>query len=158
MQVALEAARSSLERGDLPIGAAIYVDGELVATGSNAIASRRDESHHAEMDAISKCAPTLFDNKRGGLVELYTTMEPCLMCAGAIAHFRIDRVVYALTDPHAGVRDMLVGHRYYDGRGTSYDGGIGDFEAWQLLEQYAAQVNERAHILELIQPPASPRS
>jgi len=146
MAVALDLARESLERGDLPIGAAIVIDDELVATGGNAIETARDDTRHAEMVAIGTCAPDLFAAKRSARVELFTTMEPCAMCAGAIAHFRIDRVVYALADSVAGAIDQLADHRYYGNRGTEWVGGCMSEEAHELFSGFLKQYGTRSHV------------
>jgi tRNA(adenine34) deaminase len=148
MDVALQAANEALERGDLPIGAAIVIDDELVATGSNAIETSRDDTRHAEMQAIAQCAPLLFAAKRTAKVELFTTMEPCAMCFGAIAHFRIDRVVSALDDCHAGAVDLLNDHPYYGNRGTEWVRGFRADEALDLMRRYVRQTGVRMHLLE----------
>lgn len=80
MGAALGAAREALERGNFPIGAAIVVDGELVATGANSVDTDSDDTRHAEMVALARCAPAVFRAKRTTHVQLFTTMEPCAMC------------------------------------------------------------------------------
>jgi tRNA(adenine34) deaminase len=146
MNAAHVAAREALERGNFPIGAAVVIDGELVATGANAVDSERDDTRHAEMVALARCAPAVFDAKRTRLVELFTTMEPCAMCFGAIAHFRIGRVVSALDDGHAGAVDHLVGHAYYGNSGTEWVRGFMAAEARVLLEEYQERVGVRRHL------------
>lgn len=146
MRAALDAAREALERGDFPIGAAIVIDGHLVATGANAVDSNRDDTRHAEMVVLAKCAPTVFDAKRTRRVELFTTMEPCAMCLGAIAHFRIGRVVCGLDDGHAGVVDELGSHPYYGGRGTEWVRAFMADESRELIEEYRRTTGLRRHL------------
>lgn len=136
MVAALAAAREALEAGNFPIGAALVIDGALVATGANAVDSESDDTRHAEMVALSKCAPEVYAAKRIRRVELFTTMEPCAMCFGAIAHFRIGRVVSGLDDSHAGAVDHLRAHPFYGDRGTEWIRGFMADEARLLLEEY----------------------
>jgi tRNA(adenine34) deaminase len=146
MEAAFAAAREALERGDMPIGAVIVIDGEIVASGANAVDSSNDDTRHGEMVAIGQCAPELFAAKRTKTVELFTTMEPCAMCFGAIAHFRIDRVVSAMDDPHAGVVDRLRDFAYYATRGTEWVRGFKAREAQALIDAYVDQTGFRAHL------------
>ncbi|WP_435626505.1 tRNA adenosine(34) deaminase TadA [Candidatus Ferrigenium straubiae] len=102
MRAALELARQAEAAGEVPIGAVVVKDGEIVGRGFNAPISRRDPSAHAEMMALRDAAQYL-DNYRLVGCELFVTLEPCLMCAGAIMHARIARVVYGARDPKTGV-------------------------------------------------------
>lgn len=102
MRAALELAGQAEAAGEVPIGAVVVKDGEIVGRGFNAPISRRDPSAHAEMMALRDAAQYL-DNYRLVGCELFVTLEPCLMCAGAIMHARIARVVYGARDPKTGV-------------------------------------------------------
>ncbi len=102
MRAALELARQAEAAGEVPIGAVVVKDGEIVGRGFNAPISRRDPSAHAEMMALRDAARYL-DNYRLVGCELFVTLEPCLMCAGAIMHARIARVVFGARDPKTGV-------------------------------------------------------
>jgi tRNA(adenine34) deaminase len=102
MRAALELARQAEAAGEVPIGAVVVKDGGIVGRGFNAPISRRDPSAHAEMLALRDAAQYL-DNYRLVGCELFVTLEPCLMCAGAIMHARIARVVYGARDPKTGV-------------------------------------------------------
>ena len=102
MQLALEQARLGALRGEVPVGAVVVQEGEVVGSGFNCPISTRDPSAHAEMVAIRAAAARL-DNYRLPGSTLYVTLEPCSMCAGLIVHSRIARVVYGTTEPKAGV-------------------------------------------------------
>lgn len=107
MGIALEQARAAEEHGDVPIGAAIFRDGELLAAAGNERERRRDPTAHAELLAIRAAAATL-----GGWrlpdTTLYVTLEPCAMCAGAIVLARIPTVVFATADPKAGAAGSVL--------------------------------------------------
>lgn len=102
MQLALEQARLGALRGEVPVGAVVVQEGEVVGSGFNCPISTSDPSAHAEMVAIRAAAAKL-DNYRLPGSTLYVTLEPCSMCAGLIVHSRIARVVYGTTEPKAGV-------------------------------------------------------
>ncbi|HEY0664832.1 MAG TPA: tRNA adenosine(34) deaminase TadA [Gallionella sp.] len=101
MRAALELARQAEAAGEVPVGAVVVRDGEIVGRGFNAPISRHDPSAHAEMQALRDAAQRLGNYRLVGC-ELYVTLEPCLMCAGAIMHARIARVVYGASDPKTG--------------------------------------------------------
>ncbi len=102
MLLALEQARLGALRGEVPVGAVVVQEGEVVGSGFNCPISTSDPSAHAEMVAIRAAAARL-DNYRLPGSTLYVTLEPCSMCAGLIVHSRIARVVYGTTEPKAGV-------------------------------------------------------
>ena len=101
MRYALELARQAEAAGEVPIGAVVVKDGEIVGRGFNAPISRHDPSAHAEMLALRDAAQRL-GNYRLVDCELFVTLEPCLMCAGAIMHARVARLVYGARDPKTG--------------------------------------------------------
>ena len=101
MQAALELARQAEVSGEVPVGAVVVLGGEIVGRGFNAPISRHDPSAHAEMMALRDAARRLGNYRLVGC-ELFVTLEPCLMCAGAIMHARIARVVYGARDPKTG--------------------------------------------------------
>jgi tRNA(adenine34) deaminase len=107
MAVALEEARKAEGHGDVPIGAAIYRDGELLARAGNERELRKDPTAHAEVLAIRAAAEHL-----GGWrlpdATLYVTLEPCAMCAGAIVLARIPTVVFGTPDPKAGAAGSIL--------------------------------------------------
>jgi len=101
MQAALEQARTAAAAGEVPVGAVIVVDGDIVATGHNRSISDSDPSAHAEIVALRAAAGVL-GNYRLPNATLYVTLEPCVMCVGAIAQARVGRVVFATYDDKVG--------------------------------------------------------
>jgi tRNA(adenine34) deaminase len=101
MRRALERAAEAALQGEIPVGAVIVSDGEIIAEAANLKESNGDPLGHAEILAIRKAAEKLGRWRLSGCT-LYVTLEPCTMCSGAIIHARLDRVVYAATDPKAG--------------------------------------------------------
>ena len=102
MRAALELAQQAETAGEVPVGAVVVRDGVIVGRGFNAPISRHDPSAHAEMMALRDVAQRLGNYRLLGC-ELFVTLEPCLMCAGAIIHARIARVVFGASDPKTGV-------------------------------------------------------
>jgi len=102
MREALTLAAQGAALGEVPVGAVLVVDGEIVGRGFNCPISTHDPSAHAEMVAIRDAARNLQNYRLVGST-LYVTLEPCSMCAGLIVHSRIGRVVYGATEPKAGV-------------------------------------------------------
>ena len=115
MRHALELASQSQAASEVPVGAVVVKDGEIVGRGFNAPISRHDPSAHAEIMALRDAAQRL-GNYRLVDCELFVTLEPCLMCAGAIMHARIARVVYGAGDPKTGacgsVLDVFAEQRF----------------------------------------------
>ncbi|NJD31510.1 MAG: tRNA adenosine(34) deaminase TadA [Gammaproteobacteria bacterium] len=101
MRRALELAREAEAAGEVPVGAVIVKDGEIVAEGWNRPISTNDPSAHAEMVAL-RAAGVALGTYRLLDTTLYVTLEPCPMCAGAMVHARVKRLVYGATDPRAG--------------------------------------------------------
>ncbi len=106
MQQALTLARAAAAAGEVPVGAVLVKDGQLLASGANAREQAKSPLRHAEMDAIAAAAATLQAWRLSGCT-LYVTLEPCLMCAGAIYQARLDRVVFGALDPKAGAMGSL---------------------------------------------------
>lgn len=101
MQRALAAARAAAEAGEVPIGAVIVKDGKVIAEAHNSPRADHDPTAHAEILAIRRAAQALGDERLTDC-ELWVTLEPCAMCAGAIAHARIARLYYAASDLKGG--------------------------------------------------------
>ena len=101
MRHALELASRAQAAGEVPVGAVVVLDGEIIGRGFNAPISRHDPSAHAEMMALRDAAQHIGNYRLVGS-ELFVTLEPCLMCAGAIMHARIARLVYGANDPKTG--------------------------------------------------------
>jgi len=101
MQRALELAARARDREEVPVGAVLVQDGKVLTEASNEVESRQDATAHAEMLAIAE-AQALLKTWRLSGTTLYVTKEPCPMCAGALAHVRVDRIVFGVSDPKAG--------------------------------------------------------
>lgn len=101
MQAALGEAAVAADAGEIPVGAVVVVDGDIVARGHNCSIGASDPSGHAEIVALRSAASKL-DNYRLPAASLYVTLEPCVMCVGAIVQARIGRVVFGAYDPKAG--------------------------------------------------------
>src|SRR5512140_1932681 len=107
MREALALARAAGERGEVPVGAVAVLEDRIVGCGANARESAHDPTAHAELLAIQDAARTLGRWRLTG-VTLFVTLEPCAMCAGAMVLARIDRLVYAASDPKAGAAGSLM--------------------------------------------------
>jgi tRNA(Arg) A34 adenosine deaminase TadA len=107
MREALELARIAGARGEVPVGALVVRDGEVIGRGSNAPISSADPTAHAEIAALRDAARAAGNYRLGGCT-LYVTLEPCAMCAGAIMHARIARLVYGAADPKTGACGSVV--------------------------------------------------
>ena len=101
MRYALELAGQAQRAGEVPVGAVVVKNGEIIGRGFNAPISHHDPSAHAEMLALRDAAQNIGNYRLVGC-ELFVTLEPCLMCAGAILHARIARLVYGASDPKTG--------------------------------------------------------
>lgn len=104
MQMALKLARTAAENGEVPVGAIIVRNGEVISSQANQMRELGDPTAHAELQAI-KQALEVVGSGRLGDCDLYVTLEPCAMCAGAIAHAKIRRVYYGAEDAKAGAVD-----------------------------------------------------
>jgi tRNA(adenine34) deaminase len=137
MRHALKLARRAQDLGEVPVGALLVKDDTLVAEGWNHPIASHDFSAHAEMIAMRRAGETLKNYRLGGLT-LYVTLEPCVMCAGAIIHARIARLVYGAADPKAGgvisVYDVIsnpkLNHR------PDWTGGVLAEECSALLQEF----------------------
>jgi tRNA(adenine34) deaminase len=107
MEEALRAAQRALEAGEVPVGAVVVSDGRIVGRGWNRNIAESDPTAHAEVIALREAGATV-GNHRLGDCELFVTIEPCAMCAGALVHARIKRLVYGADDAKAGaVRSVM---------------------------------------------------
>ena len=140
MQRALELARKGAAAGEVPIGAVITREGEIVAEAHNQPRTDHDPTAHAEILAIRRAAAAL-GTERLTDCELWVTLEPCAMCAGAISHARIARVTYAASDPKGG--GVEHGARVFDHpqclHAPEVVAGVGEGEAAELLEAFFAE-------------------
>ena len=101
LSAAIDEARAAEAEGEVPVGAVVVRDGQILATGRNRVITDSDPTAHAEIVAL-RAAGVVLGNYRLEGCDLYCTLEPCAMCAGAILHARIRRLVYAVSDPKAG--------------------------------------------------------
>jgi tRNA(adenine34) deaminase len=107
MQQALALARKAQDAGEVPVGAVVIKDGQVIGEGWNHPISAADATSHAEIEAIRAACRTLGNYRIPGST-IYVTLEPCVMCSGAILHARIARVVYAAADPKTGACGSVV--------------------------------------------------
>lgn len=107
MTAALALAREASEAGEVPVGAVVVKAGQIIGAGFNAPISRHDPSAHAEIQAM-RAAATVLGNYRLAGCTLFVTLEPCAMCAGAIMHARIERLVFGAADPKTGACGSVV--------------------------------------------------
>jgi tRNA(adenine34) deaminase len=140
MRLALEQARVGAGDGEVPIGAVIVKDGEVIVMAHNLTRTLPDPTAHAELLAIRWAAQTLGQERLEGC-ELWVTLEPCAMCAGAIAHARLARLYYAAPDPKGGAVEH--GARVFEQpqclhRPEVYS-GMGETEAAELLREFFAE-------------------
>ena len=137
---ALALARTAADAGEVPIGAVVVKDGAIIAEAHNAPRTDHDPTAHAEILAIRRAAQALADERLTGC-DLWVTLEPCAMCAGAIAHARIARLYYAASDPKGGAVEH--GARVFDQPQTLHRpevySGIGESEAAELLRAFFRQ-------------------
>lgn len=107
LQLALEEAVAAGQAGEVPVGAIIVSDGGVLVRAQNRVLRDSDPTAHAEVVALRAAGKTLGNHRLNGCT-LYVTLEPCSMCAGAMVHARLDRVVYATADPKAGAAGSVL--------------------------------------------------
>ena len=107
MQAALALAANAADNGEVPVGALVVRDGEIIGRGQNSMIARNDPTAHAEILALRDAARHI-GNYRLVDCELYVTLEPCAMCAGAMMHARIARVIFGASDPKTGACGSVV--------------------------------------------------
>src|SRR5215831_6996638 len=139
MREALSLAALAATQGEVPVGAVVVKDGRIVGRGHNAPISSHDPTAHAEIRALRDAAKAL-GNYRLGECTLYATLEPCAMCAGAIMHARIARLVYGAPDPKTGACGSVV-DLFAEGRlnhHTEVASGVRAAESGKLLSDFFA--------------------
>ncbi len=144
MEMALRMARKALRFGEVPVGAVIVRDETVIAQAHNLTRTDRDPTAHAETVAIRRAATRLGDWRLSGCT-LYCTVEPCILCAGAILLARIDRLVYGCPDPKMGAvrslftlcSDARLNHQ------VSVTGGVLEEESTRLMRQFFQNLRER---------------
>jgi tRNA(adenine34) deaminase len=139
MREALMLAREAQARGEVPVGAIVVRDGAVVGRGGNAPVAASDPTAHAEIAALRDAARALGNYRLPGC-DLYVTLEPCAMCAGAIMHARIRRLVFGASDPKTGACGSVV-DLFADGRlnhHATVRGGVASEECGALLSAFFA--------------------
>ncbi|MBE7034207.1 MAG: nucleoside deaminase [Ruminococcaceae bacterium] len=143
MKIALQEAQKAIEEGEMPVGAVVVKDGEVIATGHNVRNELHDPTLHAEIVAIRKACEILEDWRLTDC-DLYVTLEPCVMCSGTIINSRMRSVYFGAYDPEygaAGGRIDLFSKAYF-GSNTSVYGGIMEEECSSMLKNFFASLRE----------------
>ena len=137
MQQALDQAKLAAMAGEVPVGAVLVRDGKIISRGFNQPISNSDPSAHAEMIAL-RSAAQLESNYRLPGTTLYVTLEPCIMCAGAMLHARVERLVFGATDPKTGAAGSVLNvfSEKQINHQTQVEGGIMDDECGQVLRDF----------------------
>lgn len=146
MLAALSQAQLALDAGNMPIGAAIVHNGTIIAVGRNAIDHPANDTHHAELSAIQSVASFLATHKRQ--CTIYTTLEPCMMCLGAIINVGIQSIVIGAADPLVGAIGVLPFNDYYRRKGSTLQlvTAFMAEESQALLNDYVRKTGLRAHL------------
>ena len=137
MEEALMEAKKALEKGEVPIGAIVVLGEDIIGRGYNQPITKNDPTAHAEIIALREASINL-ENYRLKETLVYSTLEPCLMCAGALVHARVKKLFYSASDPKSGVienngslmRSAFLNHK------ISYEGGILKEESSQILKNF----------------------
>ena len=140
MALALDEARQAGSLGEVPVGAVIVRDGEWLASGFNRPIGRHDPSAHAEIQALRAAAERVGNYRLPGC-EIYVTLEPCAMCAGAILHARLARVIFAAPDPKTGACGSVIdlfGHPRLNHQ-TRVLGGVMADDSAALIRSFFAE-------------------
>jgi len=137
MRIAIEQAQLAAQSGEVPVGAVLVRDGQVISKAFNKPIANQDPSAHAEILALREAALSE-ENYRIPGTTLYVTLEPCAMCSGAMLHARVSRVVYGAPDPKTGaagsVLDLFASKQI--NHQTSVEGGIMSEECGQLLREF----------------------
>ncbi|NUU00002.1 tRNA adenosine(34) deaminase TadA [Herbaspirillum robiniae] len=143
MRLALEQANNAWALGEIPVGAVVVKDGEVIATGFNQPIGKHDPTAHAEIMALRRAAEKLGNYRLPGC-ELYVTLEPCVMCSGAMMHARLARVVFGAADPKTGACGSVVNlfEQEQLNHHTELEGGVMAEECSRLLKDFFAMRRE----------------
>ncbi|HXY13706.1 MAG TPA: tRNA adenosine(34) deaminase TadA [Terriglobales bacterium] len=139
MEEAIRAARRALQAGEVPVGAIVVCEGNIVGRGWNRTLTDSDPSAHAEIVALREAGKNVGNHRLSGC-ELFATIEPCAMCAGALVHARLKRLVYGADDPKAGaVHSVLqvLNHPHLNHR-VDVRGGVLAGRCAELLQEFFA--------------------
>ena len=139
MQLALEQAQYAWDLGEVPVGAVVVKDGVVIARGYNQPIGKHDPTAHAEIVALRAAAEALGNYRLPGC-ELYVTLEPCVMCSGAMMHARLAKVVYGATDPKTGACGSVLNlfEQEQLNHHTEISGGVMADECGDMLKRFFA--------------------
>ena len=139
MQLALEQAQHAWDLGEVPVGAVVVKDGVVIARGYNQPIGKHDPTAHAEIVALRAAAEALGNYRLPGC-ELYVTLEPCVMCSGAMMHARLAKVVYGATDPKTGACGSVLNlfEQEQLNHHTEISGGVMADECGDMLKRFFA--------------------
>jgi tRNA(adenine34) deaminase len=137
MQQALDQAKLAAAAGEVPVGAVLVRDGQVISSGFNQPITNSDPSAHAEMMALRSAAQDASNYRLPG-TTLYVTLEPCTMCAGAMLHARVERVVFGAADPKTGAAGSVLNvfSEKQINHQTQVEGGIMSEECGQILRDF----------------------
>lgn len=145
MKLALEEAKIALKNGDVPVGAVLVIDGKQVGVHKNSTYSNETYGCHAEANVIKENSKRIKEavQDKGLKVELYTTLEPCLMCLGTALIHRIERIIFACPDPHGGATSLKCNElpHWYEEVWPIIIGGLFKEEAFDLMIEYMKSKN-----------------
>ncbi len=137
MQLAIEQAQLAEREGEVPVGAILVKDGQVIASAYNQSISQHDASAHAEINLLRK-AGKLLENYRLTDTTLYVTLEPCPMCAGALLHSRVKRIVFGAFDPKAGAAGSVL--NLFDSQAAYHyaeiEGGVCEADCREQLQAF----------------------
>lgn len=145
MRLAIDQARLAEQHGEVPVGAVLVKDDQVIAKAFNQVISLNDPSAHAEIQVL-KAAGQVLNNYRLIDCALYVTLEPCVMCTGAMIHARIGRLVFGAHDPKTGVIssvDQLPAKTYHNHRFDVTEGVLGDVCSQQLSDFFKRRRKEQ---------------
>jgi tRNA(adenine34) deaminase len=145
MRMALNAAAEAKLAGEVPVGAVIVKDGEVISVAHNQPIGRHDPTAHAEINALRLAAQSVGNYRLVGCT-LYVTLEPCVMCAGAMMHARLARVVYGATDPKTGACGSVV-NLFAEKKlnhHTELEGGVLAEECGNILSSFFAERRQQS--------------
>lgn len=148
IQLALEAAHEAASAGEVPVGAVVVLDGKVIGRGFNQPIRQNDPTAHAEILALRQAATHLGNYRLPGCA-LYVTLEPCLMCSGAILHSRLARLVFGASDPKTGAAGSIL--NVYDearlNHHTTVRSGVLAEECGALLSSFFASRRQRTVVV-----------
>jgi len=147
MKIAISEANLAINEGEIPVGAVLIQDGKLIAKAHNQPILNHDPTAHAEVEALRKAGKKL-KNYRLARSTLYVTLEPCIMCLGAIMHARIERIVFGASDPKTGVcgsKTDLTSQSFFTHK-VKVDGGVLEEENTEILQSFFKSRRKRINL------------